>query len=910
MYVDALKVKDTIHIAERDANGNRKVHKYPAKYTLYKKNPNGKHLSLYGDILQEYTYGSYEEHNKAVQSAAPGSLFEHDINPCFRFLEEHYSDADLPDLHVAFFDIEVDFDPNIGFSSPEDPYCEVNAISVYQSWTKTTHTVVLKPKTIRRTTEVDCKTIRKLVPLSNEEAEEICARFENTVLCRDELDLYNKFFELIHDADILSGWNSTGFDIPYLVRRLEKINHKNKAKKFCLFNQMPRKRSFEKFGKEQFTYDLYGRVHLDYLDLYQKHTYHEMHSYSLDAVGVYEVGERKVAYTGSLDMLYKAEFEKFIEYNRQDTELLVKIDDKNKFIQLSNALAHEMTVTLQTTLGSVALIETAICKEYHAHNLIAPSKKKPSSDSTSVAGAFVATPVKGMHDWIGSVDINSLYPSVIRAINISPETIIGQIKLTATTKKIQDFLGEKHTNTLADAWGDFFGVLEYDALMNKSDDDQLAVALEDGSTVRQSAKEWYDTIFTEGSNMCVSGNGTVFRTDTKGIIPGLLERWYNERVIIRQEAKDMFKQLDGMDDGPEKDELKQQISFRDQRQLIKKILLNSLYGALLNPYCRFFDQRMGQSVTLTGRCITKHMMSKMNELFTGEYKHDGESIVYGDTDSAYFSAYNVFKDVADFNWTADEVITLYDTVSEQMNESFPSFMVEAFHTSLENGKIIEAGREVIAQKGLFIKKKRYALLCNDIEGRRFDQDSPGKLKAMGIELKRSDTPASIQKFLGDVLMQALSGVGEDDIRLFIKEFRDDFKKWNGWDKGTPKRVNNLTTKVEMEERLGARVNMAGHQRASMEWNKLKKRYKDHYSMDIQDGSKVVVCKLIKNSMGITSIAYPVDQEVLPDWFKEMPFDHELMEEGLIDKKLDNILGVLKWRLKRAEDNTSWDSIFS
>lgn len=632
-YVDALKVKDTIHVVERDVNGQRKIQKFPANYTLYMKQANGNHTSIYGDTLKEYKFTSYQAHNNEVKQARPGILFEHDINPVFRFLEENYSGAEVPNLHVAFFDIEVDFDPNIGFASPEDPYCAVNAISVYQSWTGENHTVVLKPETIRKTVIENGIEVKKLVPLTEAEAKEICAKFDNTILCKNEVELFNKFFELIHDADVLSGWNSTGFDIPYLVKRLERIKHKDKTKKFCLWGQTPRKRNFEKFGKEQFTFDLFGRVHLDYLDLYQKHTYHEMHSYSLDAVGEYEVQERKVSYEGSLDMLYKADFPKFIDYNRQDVMVLVKIDNKNKFIQLSNALAHEMTVTLQTTLGSVALIETAICKEIHARGLIAPSKKKASGDATSVAGAYVAMPVKGLHDWVGSVDINSLYPSVIRALNISPETIVGQIRLSKTMKQINDHLHAKSTNTLADAWGDFFGVHEYNTLIKNVDDEYLTVDLEDGSTLEQSSENWHDTIFAEDSNMCVSGNGTLFRTDKKGIIPGLLERWYNERVEIRQEAKDMFIQMEQLDDGPKKEELKKQIAFRDQRQLIKKILLNSLYGALLNPYCRFFDQRMGQSVTLTGRCITKHMMSKMNEIFTGQYKHDGDTIIYGDTDS-------------------------------------------------------------------------------------------------------------------------------------------------------------------------------------------------------------------------------------------------------------------------------------
>jgi hypothetical protein len=258
---------------------------------------------------------------------------------------------------------------------------------------------------------------------------------------------------------------------------------------------------------------------------------------------------------------------------------------------------------------------------------------------------------------------------------------------------------------------------------------------------------------------------------------------------------------------------------------------------------------------------------------------------------------------------------MYDTIADVVNQSFPGFMMRAFHVDEEHGKIIEAGREVVAKRGLFIKKKRYALLCNDIEGARQDGNADGgKLKALGVELKRSDTPAVIQDFLKDVLIKALRGEDEEKIRKDIREFRLEFRQWPGWKKGTPKRVNGLTQKVEMEKTFG-RVAMAGHQRASMNWNVLKKTLKDNYSMNIQDGAKVVVCKLKPNNkftvngQNITSIAYPVDQEHLPDWFMGLPFDEDAMEELLIDKKLENILGVLRWRLRRPEDDTTFDDLF-
>lgn len=277
--------------------------------------------------------------------------------------------------------------------------------------------------------------------------------------------------------------------------------------------------------------------------------------------------------------------------------------------------------------------------------------------------------------------------------------------------------------------------------------------------------------------------------------------------------------------------------------------------------------------------------------------------------SNYFSAYPAFKDT-DFEWTKENVLSLYDGASEEMNNTFPQFMTNAFNTTLENGKIIEAGREVCALKGLFIKKKRYALLSYDIEGRRHDVDGKaGKIKAMGVDLKRSDTPKPIQDFLEDILIKILSGSTEEEISEYVREFRLQFREWDGWDKGTPKRVNGLTKKVELEAKLG-RVAMAGHQRASKNWNTLRHMHGDHYSMEIQDGAKVVVCKLLNNPLKMTSVAYPVDQEHLPDWFKDLPFDHDGMEEALIDQKLENLVGVLKWILKKPEDDTTFGDLFT
>jgi DNA polymerase elongation subunit (family B) len=346
----------------------------------------------------------------------------------------------------------------------------------------------------------------------------------------------------------------------------------------------------------------------------------------------------------------------------------------------------------------------------------------------------------------------------------------------------------------------------------------------------------------------------------------------------------------------------------------KKINLNSLYGAILNPGCRFFDKRIGQSTTLCGRSIAKHMDAFVNEAITGEYNHLGDAIVYGDTDSAYFSAWPVIKEQVEkgeIEWNKEIAIKLYDQISDNLNESFPNFMKQAFNVPRENGKIIKGGREVVATKGLFITKKRYALLVYDTEGYRSDTGgSPGKMKVMGLDLKRSDTPKIVQDFLSNILTGVLTGDQRETVLDKIKTFKEGFSIRAGWEKGSPKRANNMTKFTALEERQG-KANMPGHVRASINWNRLRKMNSDRYSTEIVDGQKVIVCKLKPNPLGYTSVAYPTDETHLPKWFKELPFDDHAMENTVIDGKLENLLDVLEWDLTLDTNNqTTFNDLFS
>jgi DNA polymerase elongation subunit (family B) len=883
-YVDALfdRDSDIVRVVERK-DGKRKYTEYPIKYTFYYEDPKGKHKSIYGDPISRIVCKNTKEFRKELAINKGKKMFESDINPIFQCLSENYLNQDAPKLNIAFFDIETDFDPERGFADPADPFMPITSISVYLQWMETMICLAVPPKT-----------------LTMSEAKAELEGIDNVMLFEKESEMIDTFLTLIEDADILSGWNSEGYDIPYTVNRTSRVLSKDDTRRFCLWGQLPKKREYEKYGKSAVTFDLIGRVHLDSLELYRKYTYEERHTYRLDAIGEIEVGENKVPYEGTLDQLYNNDFRKFIEYNIQDTALLDKLDKKLRFIDLSNELAHANTVLLQTTMGAVAVTEQAIVNEAHRRGMQVPNRPHRDEENTQAAGAYVAFPKKGLHKWIGSMDLNSLYPSVIRALNMDPATIIGQIRPEISESRVQEDMGLKK-KSFAGSWEGRFSTEEYEAVMEEKRDVPLTVDWENGQSDVLSGAEIYKVIFDSNKPWMLSSNGTIFTTEHEGVIPGLLKRWYSER----KELQGMLKKAKDADN-------KTEIEYWDKRQLVKKINLNSLYGAILNPGCRFFDKRIGQSTTLSGRTIVKHMSAEVNKVITGTYDHVGESVIYGDTDSVYFSAYPTLRDQIDkgeIPWSKDNVITLYDQVCEAANETFEKFMYNAFHCPKSRSDVIAAGREIVAQSGLYITKKRYAALVYDIEGFRSDsEDSPGKVKAMGLDLRRSDTPVFMQQFLSELLLMVLTEVPQKEVLDRITEFRKEFSDRPGWEKGSPKRANKIGHYQRLEEKQG-KANMPGHVRASINWNTLKRMNGDKYSQEIVDGMKVIVCKLKQNPLGYTSVAYPTDELRIPDWFKELPFDDAAMAETIIDNKLDNLIGVLDYPLEDTKQNTTFGSLF-
>jgi DNA polymerase elongation subunit (family B) len=972
MFVDAILAKEYIYVVER-IDGVRTYKEYPADYHFFVNDPAGEHKTIYGNMVTKLTPSNSKDKKNMVAQFRQDQTWETDINPIMRCLEQEYRGKQNPKLNIAFFDIETDFDEEFGYSHPSEARNRILSVSVYLQWMDRMVCLAVPPPTI-----------------SWEEAEKICDEVGETILFHSEKEMLETFLTLIEDADVLSGWNSEFFDIPYTVNRVIHVLGKSETRRFCLWNKMPDKKSIERGGKEESTYSLFGRISLDYMQLYKKYNYEERQSYSLNAIAEAELGETKVPYDGTLDHLYKHDFKLFLEYNIQDTRLLDKLDRQLQYVDLASSIAHDSCVLIPSVMGAVVTTEQSVVCEAHALGLVVPNKKRhPEGTDNRAAGGWVSCQKKGLHKWIGSSDLNSLYPSVIRALNMSNETIVGQIRIHETDQTIADYERKGASYTFAKWWNDRFSVLEMEKFFENDTSHKLYLDMEDGNKYVITGAELRELIFNSDRGWCISANGTIFRTDIKGVIPSLLERWYNERkqmqgimrgyknLVVDDKNEgipipaNMFGDNDvdssvlaldpfGVDTAFSNKVLtdllkagdrasvvsyinahrlhvkngklvaidaafnRECISYWDKRQLVRKINLNSVYGGLLNEHHRFFDKRLGQSTTLTGRCITKHMTAETNKILTGDYDHAGICTLYNDTDSCYFTAYPALKKQIDsgaMDWSKETVIALYDEISETVSDTFPEFMNATFNVPFENGKVIKSGREVIAETGLFIKKKRYALLVFDNEGKRQDVGGKrGKIKVTGLDLRRSDTPKFVQEFLMGILTNVLYGKTEDSVITEIREFKEKFGKMKPWEKGVPKAVNNITSYMIREEAVLAKklggeetkgFTVPGHVRGAINWNLLRSINRDNHSTKILDGSKIVLCYVQETeSNKITNIAYPVDELHLPEWFLSLPFDEARMEETIVDNKLENLLSVLKWDLKRTgKDAIHMESLF-
>jgi DNA polymerase elongation subunit (family B) len=838
-YINAHLGKNSVNVWERRDSGERELVRYDIPYYFYAEDKEGKHDSLFGKKASRFDFGDREAFTSAISQCRNNNieLFESDIQPEYKILAQHYYGKSSPNLNITYLDIEVDYDLSIGYSSIENPYAPVNSIAMYHSWSNRMVVYAIPPD---GNTDVDMDEMMKNL----DDIAELPTDCEvEVILCKTEGELLAYFLEETADSDGLCGWNSEFFDIPYLGKRLEMLGPSWFHQMSFEFAPRPRWKEIEIFGKVQYKLELGGRLSIDYMELFKKFEMSKRQSYKLDYISNEIIPDMaKLEYSKSLAKMYREDFTWFIRYNLRDTECLRGFEQKLGYVALANEMYHEATGLYKNILGTIKLAELSLINYCHRNlNVIAPDvpKHQGGGDDEKARGAFVLKPKAGKHDNIGSIDINSLYPSAIRSINISPETLIGQF-----TCDVDDF----------------------EALAADNDSRELSMVMEDtGETITHKASTWKEILKMQ--RWAVSGYGTVFTQEQQGIIPAILENWYATRKEFNKKKEAAYEAGD------------KRVEYYDRMQYCYKIKLNSLYGALLNSHFRFYDPRMGESTTGTGRAILQFMCGRVNEILCDEFDPGGEAIVYGDTDSCYF---------ATFAQDSDEATVIADSVADLVNASFQEFMQRSFLCTDQFDDIIKAGREVVASSGIFVTPKRYALKLVNLDG-----NPCNKLKVMGLDTKKTILPTYIQDALNKFIERYLDGEPWDVIASDIVEFKDDMEHNRDIATlGLPKGCNKVEYYAR-ELQLDADARVPGHVRAALYYNECREKYEDNLSPRVTSGMRVRVFYL-ENPQGKTkSIGLPVDLDEVPQWF----YDHIDVNvtkqiEKLVDNPLQNVLKAI------------------
>ena len=842
-YISTLIRNDEVLVWERDSEGERELKKYPVPLYFFVENEESEdYKSIYGKGLTKLTFDStrefYDARNDFESSGYP--LYESDIPFDLKVLSQNYYNKPAPTLNITFLDIEVDYNKDIGFSSSQNPYAEINSVSLYHHWLDKYVVFAIPPKGQNWTVEQlhqEWKTKGDDFPLPPENID--------IVLCSTEKELLLNLIVEIENSDVLSGWNSDFFDMPYIAKRIESVLGPSYLRRLSFpEGDKPKYREVEVYGNTNITIDLSGRISCDYLPLFRKYEAAERPSYKLESIADEIVPELpKLAYDGSLHDLYRNDFPFFLRYNIRDTEILKGFEEKLGYIALANEMYHISTGSFKHVTGTLKLAELAIINYCHHELGLRVPNNNMDGDSGSIQGAYVLEPKTGMHEWIGSIDINSLYPASIRSINISPETLVGQF---AENVRDAESIASNGTS---------------DAIERT-----LTLVHETGVSEEHTATEWREIL--KERKCAVSGYGTVFRQDVKGIIPAILEEWYATRKRYQKmkvEAKD-----------------KDKTSYYDRLQYVYKIKLNSMYGALNNQFFRFYDLRMGESTTGTGRAVLRHQCAKTNELLTGKYDVLGEAIIYGDTDSTYFETWAENE---------DEAVLVADTVAQKVNESYKEFMQRSFLCTEGFDNIIQAGREVVANRGIFVDKKRYILRVVDSEGKKIKN---GKLKVMGLDTKKTTLPKNISDDLNKFVGRLLEGESWDVIANDIVDYKEALRSTkNVFEIGLPKGVKKVEHYTEELRLHGAGTRLPGHIAASIFYNTCLEAYKDKESTPIVSGMKIKVFYLNQKYGRFKSIALPTDLEIVPNWFLEkFTIDRDAHIERLVDKPLGNIIKAI------------------
>lgn len=519
---------EQVVVWERGPEGRTST-RFDNPYYFYIPHPEGQHTSMYGDPLTKVSFDNREEF-KAAKAHFP-LKFESDFTPLDKVLMDNYYGLPAPALHYSFFDIEVDIDET-GFPLPSLAIQPINAITLYNKWEDKFYCLAVPPPEWSEGVLIPDTTKYNYEKISLEYFQVF-----------NEAELLSVFLDLIEDCDFISGWNSEFFDIVYIYNRITKVLGEKAASRLCFPGAPPpRVREVERFGKEEMVVQLFGRSHLDYLAMFKKFTFEGRSSYALGSICEEELKVSKLEYDGSLYDLYHFNFETFVTYNIIDVLLLKKLDLKFNFVQLVNQMAHENTVQFDAILGTTKYVDAGTTNFARHFLQVIVKNKDVVTKHGKIEGAIVLTPHKGLHEFVGSVDINSLYPSVIRSLNSSPETYIGQFSTEETFERmkrlpeVQDLVKQSIKGGVD--LDTFFLAMSKEADWKgiSEKDEYPHTALIGMKYITKTGKEWNE--FLREKKWVVSAYGTIFdQSGAQGIVPAVLTFWASERKKLQKELK-------------------------------------------------------------------------------------------------------------------------------------------------------------------------------------------------------------------------------------------------------------------------------------------------------------------------------------------------------------------------------------
>ena len=685
--------------------------------------------------------------------------------------------------------------------------------------------------------------------------------------CDNEAMLLSSFLHywIGNTPDVITGWNTRFFDIPYLVNRISMVGGEDAAKRLSPW-KLVNERNTVIGGRTQYGYELVGIQQADYLELFKKfgYSYGAQESYKLDHIAYVVLGEKKLSYDeyGSLHTLYKYNHQKFIDYNIKDTLLVKRIDDKMGLINLALTIAYKGGVNVSDTFGTTAIWESIIYRRLMRQRIISPlnqipkipyaivgatetSKKNPGSTARekglihSIAGGYVKDPQVGLHDWVVSFDLNSLYPNIIVQYNISPETIIKDLDIRFASG-VESYLDKEEPVS-----------------------DQYAIA----------------------------ASGVAFSKEKEGIIPELIVELYAERKVIKKqmlEAKQEYEKEKSY-------AIESKINQLENNQMAIKILLNSLYGALANKYFKYFDNALAESVTLTGQLSIKWAEKAINIEMNKILKTDNVDYVIAiDTDSVYINFGPLVKKLQ----PKDPVAALDKICQEHFETVIAKAYAKLFDVMNGFKPRMEMGREVIADRGIWTAKKRYILNVHNNEGVQYAEP---KLKIMGIEAIKSSTPEVVRNKFKEAFKIIISG-SEEKTRKFINDFKQDFKQLPPEDVSFPRGIND-TNKWKNRTTIYSKGTPI-HVRGALLYNHYIKEYslENKYSL-IQSGDKVKFSYMkMPNPIKENVIAFP---DYLPEPLNLHKYiDYDTQFNKTFIEPLSPILEAVGWSVD--ERNTLED----